>query len=161
MNEARKRTAGLLTLAMMASACSDLTQQPNYEPENTVLAPSGHVEAAGRESDGQPIRVGESGPRFPACSSTGQVVGASQEDPLEVRNAPFERSQLIDALSNGQKLYICMNSLDRKWFGVIYAREGQELAECGVARPTKVAGEYSGPCHSGWVSSAFIRLGAS
>lgn len=162
MKRARTQKVIILGLALLASACSNMTERPTEEPDNaTAAAADKSVEDPTREREiAQPIRVGDNGPRFPACSSTGQVSGVDQDDPLEVRSAPFERAQVTGTLTNGQKLFICMNSLDRKWFGVVYAGEGLALSECGVASPIRVAGEYGGPCDSGWVSSAFIRLGA-
>ena len=105
-----------------------------------------------------PVRIGEDGPRFDACGSVGRVRGLGANGRLEVQAAPFDNAEAIDSLRNEQSLFICMRSLDQKWFGVVYAGEGQDPAECGVSSPIRARQDYDGPCRSGWVASAFVQL---
>jgi len=162
MKNAWTHRIGAWAIAALTAACSATSEQPSAPTGNDTAAlersNSGDVAAA--QETIFPIRIGDSGPRFPACGAIGQVSGVREGEALEVQVAPFENSRTTDTLTNGQQLFICMNSLDHKWLGVVYADDTQTPAACGVDAPVKSGREYSGPCRSGWVSSAFVRLGA-
>jgi hypothetical protein len=115
---------------------------PNNQPGSTIS---------------YPVPIGEDGPRFDACGGVGRVRG-SGGDGLEVMAAPFEDAQTIGSIANGHNLFICTRSLDQKWFGVVYAGEGQDAKDCGVSSSIRNRRDYAGPCKSGWVSSAFVQL---
>jgi hypothetical protein len=112
------------------------------------------------QSTAQPVRIGEAGERFPACGSSGRVANVQDggENYLPVRNAPFQNAAEVDRLANGDTLYICTRSLDQKWMGVVYGDDRAPDAPCGVSAQGIERRAYDGPCRSGWVSSAFIRL---
>lgn len=110
----------------------------------------------------QPVRIGESGPGFPACASRGttrRVVG--EDEALEVRAAPFEVARQVAELPAGAHFFVCSRSIDQKWFGVVFDDTGVASPACGVSRPVTARRAYDGPCRSGWVASVFVKLTAS
>lgn len=160
MKNAWTHSIGAWTIVALMSACSATSEQPPEPTGNETAAweRNSTEDLAGAQETTFPIRIGDSGPRFPACGSVGQV-RVGDDDALEVQVAPFESSRTTDTLANGHRLFICMNSMDHKWLGVVYADDGQAPADCGVEAPVRSAREYAGPCKSGWVSSAFVRIG--
>jgi hypothetical protein len=71
----------------------------------------------------RPVRIGELGPNFAACTSR----GTSRErvgEALTVRTAPFEAARGIDRLPAGATFFVCSRSLDQKWFGIVYETGG-------------------------------------
>jgi len=106
-----------------------------------------------------PVRVGELGQSFAACNAR----GATRDRPGEaavvlVRGAPFDANHEIDQLATGTEFFICARTHDQRWFGIVYPRAGQTIEACGVAAPASRRGDYEGPCASGWVASARVRL---
>lgn len=105
------------------------------------------------------VRVGELGQGFAACAGR----GATRDRPgdasaVPVRGAPFEANHEIGSVPAGTEFFICSRTHDQRWFGIVYPREGQALEACGVAAPAARRGDYEGPCASGWVASARVRL---
>lgn len=103
----------------------------------------------------EPVRIGEGGPRFNACLGTGRVINTAS---LDVRQAPFGDATRIDGIAPDTSIDICSRSLDQRWLGVVYRPADQPTLDCGVSGPVERARGYDGPCRSGWVSSAFVRL---
>jgi hypothetical protein len=103
----------------------------------------------------KPVTIGEGGPNFPACSGLGRVVSAV---PLPVRGAPFAEAAEIDGLAPDTRVIICTRTLDQRWLGVVYPPAGVTEAQCGLAQPADRRRGYEGPCRSGWVASAAVRL---
>jgi hypothetical protein len=58
----------------------------------------------------------------------------------------------------GARFYVCARSLDQKWFGIVHDESGALAPRCGVSDPVAATRAYDGPCRSGWVSSAFVKL---
>jgi hypothetical protein len=106
----------------------------------------------------QSVRIGEGGPGFTACLGTGRVVNTNG---LDVRQAPFGEARLVGTLPADARVTICSRSLDQRWLGVVYPPAEQPALECDVVQPVERRRGYDGPCQSGWVSSAFVRLVAS
>lgn len=102
-----------------------------------------------------PVRIGEGGPGFNACLGTGRVVNTAS---LDVRRAPFAEATRIDGIAPDTRITICTRSLDQRWLGVVYRPADRPEMNCGVAGPIERRRGYDGPCSSGWVSSAFVRL---
>ncbi|MBC7985449.1 MAG: hypothetical protein H7X93_02075, partial [Sphingomonadaceae bacterium] len=80
---------------------------------------------------------------------------------LPVRAAPFANARQSDALDNGDAVFLCARSHDQDWFGVVYDEAGEITGACGVSEPVPSRRAYDGPCRSGWVPSAFVRLTAT
>ena len=105
-----------------------------------------------------PVRVGELGPNFAACNSLGEVRERAVDGAILVRAAPFEPARQTGRLPTGSNFFICSRSLDQRWLGVVYDRDGQASRSCGVSTPIPERRDYEGPCESGWVPSAQVRL---
>lgn len=105
-----------------------------------------------------PVRVGEQGQGFAACNARGAMRDRPAQATVPVRGAPFDANQQIDRLPAGAEFFICARTHDQRWFGIVYPREGQQMEACEVAAPRARRSDYEGPCASGWVSSAQVRL---
>jgi hypothetical protein len=116
-------------------------------------------EAAPEERLTVPVRIGELGANFSACSARGttrRVVGEGES--IAVRSAPFEASKQTAALAHGSTFFVCARSLDQQWFGVVFDEAGTASPSCGVLAPIPARRDYAGPCKSGWISSASVKL---
>ncbi len=110
----------------------------------------------------RPVTIGEDGPRLDACGAMGQVTRVGAEG-LAVRAAPFTEAKSVATLGEGARLHICTRSIDQKWLGVVVAPmpaadNATEGPACGVSSPVERKQAYEGPCASGWVASAYVRL---
>lgn len=105
-----------------------------------------------------PVRIGEAGPNFAACTARGAVRERTGADAVPVRSAPFEANEEIDYLEPGAEFFICARTHDQRWFGIVYDSGGQAAARCGVSVPVAARRSYGGPCAAGWVPSARVRL---
>jgi hypothetical protein len=104
------------------------------------------------------VRIGELGANFAACNAQGEVRERAADGPIPVRAAPFEQAQQKGQLPPGSTFFICSRSHDQRWMGVVYDSAGQANRSCGVSAPVSARRDYSGPCESGWVASAQVRL---
>jgi len=105
-----------------------------------------------------PVRIGELGPNFAACNAQGDVRERAAEGPIPVRAAPFDPARQVGQLPVGSTFFICSRSLDQRWLGIVYDQAGQASRSCGVSAPVGSRRDYEGPCDSGWVLSAQVRL---
>lgn len=101
-----------------------------------------------------PVQVGGH-PKLDACTSLGVVVGL-RHSKLAVRAGPATIFRQIDAIVPGQNVYICEDSYDRAWHGVVYSADS--AIDCGVTSPVASAGPYHGPCKSGWVRVRWVKV---
>lgn len=110
----------------------------------------------------RPVTIGEDGPQLDACGGMGQVMRAGAKG-LAVRAAPFAQAKEQGVLAEGARVYVCTRSLDQKWLGVVVppapaADNAAEPADCDITSPVDRKQAYDGPCVSGWVASAYVRL---
>jgi hypothetical protein len=105
-----------------------------------------------------PVRIGEYGPSFEACAAAGTTRHVEPGATLPVRAAPFETGAATGAIPAGARFFLCTRSLDQKWFGIVYDDSGALAPRCGVSDPVTARRSYDGPCRSGWVASAFVKL---
>lgn len=153
-----KAQLALLTLAVLAAGCGD--RVPRNEAGGSTTPP--YV----REEDDPsllgnavtPVRVGEQGQGFAACNARGATRDRPAEATVAVRGAPFDANREIDRLAAGSEFFICSRTHDQRWFGIVYPRGPQAADACGVAAPVARRADYDGPCASGWVASAQVRL---
>lgn len=157
----------VLPLLLLLSACSDSSDVLDQLPNSSIAgAPREDVPETRLEASlTRPVTIGEDGPRLDACGAMGQVfrVGARG---LALRAAPFADARENARLAEGQRLHVCTRSLDQKWLGVVVPSQTEAglqngtaaAADCGVTDPVDRKQSYEGPCPSGWVSSASIRL---
>lgn len=110
----------------------------------------------------QPVRIGESGPAFAACTATGQVVNLSPAGMpyLPLRAAPFDEAGEVARLGEGTRVFLCARSLDQRWQGVILPPADTPGADCGVTAPIEGPRDYAGPCRAGWALGTFLKPGA-
>ena len=104
------------------------------------------------------VRIGELGPSFNACPAAGTTRHVAAGEELGVLAAPLARAEKKGSLPAGARFFICSRSLDQKWFGIVYDGAGTMAAHCGVIGPVPTKRNYDGPCASGWVSSALVKL---
>jgi hypothetical protein len=105
-----------------------------------------------------PVRIGELGPNFAACNAQGEVRERATDGQMPVRAAPYEQAQAKGQLAPGSTFFICSRSIDQRWFGVVYEAGGKASRACGVSAPISGRRDYLGPCDSGWVASAQVRM---
>jgi hypothetical protein len=154
----------LLILFLLLPACSK-TNDIYEELPNSSLAGAPRDDMPESRMDAplaRPVTIGEDGPRLDACGVLGQVTRPGSGG-LALRAAPFTDSKELARLGEGQKAWICTRSLDQKWLGVVVqpapvAANAARAPDCGVSSPVERRQPYTGPCPSGWVSSAYIRL---
>ena len=160
------RTApALLMLFMLSmSACSKSTDVYEELPNSSLAgAPREDVPESRMDAPvARPVMIGEDGARFDACGGLGQVVRPGP-DGLSLHAAPFADSKQLARLAEGQRAFVCTRSLDQKWLGVVVppapgADGTAPAADCGVGAPVDRRQPYAGPCASGWVASAYVRL---
>lgn len=147
------RRALLLSLALLAG-CGEPVADNHFAGEAMPeAAPPATVSI-----DAVPVRVGETGPSFAACGAVGTTRNLAEGTVLPVSAAPFDNAAETGSIAAGSRFFICTRSHDQRWMGVVYD-EGGELSEaCGVTGPVTRRRAYDGPCQSGWISSAFVRL---
>ena len=153
--------------ASLLAACSQAEQADPVAEGQTAAQVAPQTGGASNENaapapqyDGpipMPVKVGSDGPQMDACGIYAEVgnFDPSGEDYLSVRDAPDASTKERDRLAEGKGVSICASA--NGWSGIVYAGEGQDLAECGVGSPVASEQNYTGPCRSGWVSSRYLR----
>lgn len=149
---ARSMAAALLVL----TACGERSDPGDRS--RTPVAP--RVEAA-PVSSARPVRIGEAGPAFPACQGAGTPRNVDPAAGLPVRAAPFDTAEATARIAGGARFFVCTRSTDQRWMGVVFEPGGTLSSGCGVSAPVPGQTSYAGPCASGWVSSAAVRLVAA
>lgn len=162
----------LLILSLLALAGCSKSNDVYEELPNSSLAGAPRDDVPESRMDApiaRPVTIGEDGPRMDACGGLGQVTRAGVNG-LPVLAAPFNDAKTLGQLNEGQRVYICARTLDQKWLGVVVVPPppiggwgeidgaAPVPADCGVASPVDRKQPYSGPCASGWVASAYVRL---
>jgi hypothetical protein len=158
----------VLSLIFLLCACSDSSDVLEQLPNSSIAgAPRDAMPETRLEARiTRPVTIGEDGPRLDACGAMGQVVRVGPSG-LALRAAPFTEAQEIGRLGEGSRAHVCTRSIDQRWLGVVVAPppsqpDSGEAAsgdvDCGVSGPVDRKQAYDGPCLSGWVSSASIRL---
>ncbi|SMF61581.1 hypothetical protein [Allosphingosinicella indica] len=150
----------LLLLPLLAAGCQERSDidtsrgstTPAYERVENAAIDEGGLET--------PVRVGESGPSFPACTARGTTRRLAEGQGLAVRAAPFEGAGQVAELPAGASFFVCTRSIDQRWLGVVFDDAGAASPACGVSRPVADRRAYDGPCRAGWVASASVRLTA-
>ena len=154
-----KAQSGAILLILLASACDDPVElppgrgstTPAYERvENDVALDPGTV----------PVRVGELGPNFPACYAIARFRDrvVADGEPVAVRSAPFDQARETARIAASGQFFICTRTHDQRWFAIVWDEAGGAARGCGVSVPASVRRDYRGPCNSGWIPSASVRL---
>ena len=143
-----------LSLASALAGCGDPV--PVEDVGNRSAA--GYTEPTAMVTEAVPVRIGEAGASFAACNAAGTTRNLGAGETLPVRAAPFQTAAAAGALPAGSRFFICSRSHDPKWMGVVYDESGALSPGCGVSVPVTERRPYEGPCKSGWVASAFVKL---
>jgi len=138
------------------TACGEPVRDDHFA--NQAAREDPPVAAAAPVQQKRAVRVGELGPNFAACGGAGTTRHLKAGESLPVRAAPFESAAEAGGIPSGARFYVCARSIDQKWLGVVYDDSGALDDSCGVSTPTTKRRDYDGPCRSGWVASAFVRL---
>lgn len=146
----------ILPALLILSACGEAVEDDHFARDVREERPEPNAVATAAV----PVRIGELGPNFAACTAAGETRNLGEGETLPVRAAPFDTAGEIGRVPAGQDFHVCSRSHDQKWFGIVYRAEEAAGGSCGVSRPVPERGDYQGPCSSGWVSSAFVRLTA-
>jgi hypothetical protein len=93
--------------------------------------------------------------KAPACAKHGAVAGLNKGS-LTVRRGPGTRYAKLESRGNGRVVNFCDWSADETWVGVVYPGPGG--GDCGVDKPQKDAGPYTGSCRSGWINAKYVRV---
>jgi hypothetical protein len=145
--------APILLLCLALSACGEPATVANRAAQDSEAVPDAALVPQSRA-----VRIGELGANFRACSAAGTSRNLKAGEGLAVRSAPFDYADGTGRVAAGARFFICTRSHDQKWFGIVFD-EGGELAErCGVSEPVTRRRDYDGPCRSGWVQSAFVKV---
>ena len=153
---ARMRRMFLLGLLALGACSGDALPADQFG--NQVTAERSDTEPMQRGA--VPVRVGELGPNFAACSAAGTTrhLDAAAGEALPVRPAPFETTDESARIPAGARFFICSRTHDQRWLGIVYDESGTLSPACAVSRPITARRNYQGPCRSGWVPSAFVKV---
>ena len=92
-----------------------------------------------------------------ACSTLARVSHLSNgaDGFLAVKDSPNIKAKRVDKIFNDQSLWICEESKDGNWLGIVY--DSSEKKDCGVTTAIEKRRAYKGPCKSGWVSKKYVE----
>jgi hypothetical protein len=144
-----------LPVLLALSGCGEAVRDDHFA--NEVAGAEANAPAP-VVTDGVPVRIGELGPNFAACGGAGTTRNLAAGAVLPVRAAPFDSAEEIGGIAAGSRFYVCARSHDQRWMGVVYDEGGALAEQCGVSAPVTTRRPYEGPCRSGWVASAFVKL---
>lgn len=144
----------IILLCLTLSACGDPATLVDRAARDNEAAPEAAVVTPGS----RPVRIGELGANFRACSAAGTTRNLRAGEPLPVRSAPFDNAEETGEVASGARFFICTRSHDQKWFGIVFDEDGSLAQRCGVSDPVTRRRDYDGPCRSGWVQSAFVKV---
>lgn len=154
-----KAQLALPLLALLMAGCGDRLSRNEASGGSTTPPYVRDQEDPSLLGNAQvPVRVGELGQGFAACAARGATRDRGEAAAVPVRTAPYDANHEVDRLAAGTEFFICSRTHDQRWFGIVYPRAGQAVETCGVAAPVARRADYEGPCASGWVASAQVRL---
>jgi hypothetical protein len=144
----------ILLLCLTLCACGDPATVADRGVQDNEAAP----EASAATPESRPVRIGELGANFRACSAAGTTRNLKAGEALPVRSSPFDNARETGSVASAGRFFICTRSLDQKWFGIVFDEGGALAERCGVSEPVTRRRDYDGPCRSGWVQSAFVKV---
>jgi hypothetical protein len=143
----------ILLLLLALAACGEPATVANRAAETSEPSEA-EVAAPGSRA----VRIGEYGANFRACNQAGTTRHLAPGESLPVRAAPFDNAAPSGGVAAGARFFICTRSHDQKWFGIVHDEDGRLAERCGVSEPVTRRRDYDGPCRSGWVQSAFVKV---
>ena len=149
-----------LAAVIMLAACDSGREPPPSQGATTPGIDRASDESSALNPAEVPVRIGELGPNFPACYAMARfrdrVVG--QAEAVPVRAAPFEQGRQTARIAANGQFFICTRSHDQRWFAIVWDNAEGASRRCAVSRPVPSRRDYDGPCQSGWIPSALVRL---
>jgi hypothetical protein len=149
-----KRSALLFVIAL--AGCGEAVKDDHFAADANAQAAV--PEPAALVPPAVPVRIGELGASFDACGTAATTRNMQAGAGLPVRAAPFDAAAESASISAGARFFVCSRSHDQRWLGVVWNEAGELSAECGVSSPVTSRRDYAGPCRSGWVQAAFVKL---
>jgi hypothetical protein len=148
----------LFVLAAAAAACDP--HQPAPSQGSTTPAYERVAEDSTLDPGERPVTIGELGPNFPACYAMARFRDrvVTEDEAIAVRSAPSEQARETARLPASGQFFICTRSHDQRWFAVVWHEAEGASRSCGVSQPVTSRRDYEGPCNSGWIPSAVVRL---
>lgn len=143
----------IILLCLALSACGEPAIVANRADDRNEVADAAVVTPGSRA-----VRIGEYGANFRACNQAGTTRNLKPGEALPVRSAPFDNAAESGSVASRAHFFICTRSHDQKWFGIVYDEDGTLAERCGVSEPVTGRRDYDGPCRSGWVQSAFVKV---
>jgi hypothetical protein len=144
----------VILLCLLLSACGEPATVADRAARDNETAPEAPVVTP----ESRPVRIGELGANFRACSAAGTTRNLKAGEALPVRSSPFDNAGETGRVAAGARFFICARSHDQKWFGIVFDEGGTLAERCGVSEPVTRRRDYDGPCRSGWVQSAFVKV---
>ena len=143
----------IIFLCLVLAACGEPAAVADRADRDNEVTPEAAVTPESR-----PVRIGEYGANFRACGQAGTSRNLKAGEALPVRSAPFDNAAETGSAASGSRFFICSRSHDQKWFGIVFDEDGTLAERCGVSEPVTRRRDYDGPCRSGWVQSAFVKV---
>ena len=152
------RLALLAVIAAAAAACDPHEPQPSRGSTTPAYERVGEDTAL--DPGERPVTIGELGPNFPACYAIARFRDriVSEDAAIAVRAAPSEQAVETARLPASGQFFICTRSHDQRWMAVVWHEAEGASRSCGVSQPVTARRDYDGPCRSGWIPSAVVRL---
>jgi len=152
--------ARLLVLPLLAAAAACDPHQPTPSQGSTTPAYERVAEDSRLDPGERPVTIGELGPNFPACYAMARFRDrvVAEDEAVPVRAAPSEEARETARLAASGQFFICTRSHDQRWFAVVWHDSEGASRSCGVSQPVSARRDYQGPCRSGWIPSAVVRL---
>lgn len=144
-----------MATCLLLTACGEAVKDDHFAQDLKQEAPAAPATGV---SDAAPVRIGELGASFDACATAGTTRRTDATGALTVKAAPFESAADRGTVQPGARFFVCTRSHDQRWLGIVYDGAGALAAECGVSSPVSTRRDYGGPCASGWVPSAGVKL---
>ncbi|HEX8513639.1 MAG TPA: hypothetical protein VF688_11110 [Allosphingosinicella sp.] len=144
----------VILFCLLLSACGEPATVADRAARDNDAAPA----AAVVTPESRPVRIGELGANFRACSAAGTPRNLKAGEALPVRSSPFDNAGETGSVAGNARFFICTRSHDQKWFGIVFDEGGSLAQRCGVLEPVTRRRDYDGPCRSGWVQSAFVKV---
>ncbi|HEV2747233.1 MAG TPA: hypothetical protein VGW34_08045 [Allosphingosinicella sp.] len=148
------RHDSLAALLLALAGCGEPVEDDHFARDVREARPA----SAAVATDAVAVRIGELGPNFAACSAAGTPRNLAQGAALPVRSAPFDTAVEVGRIAAGSRFFVCTRSHDQRWLGVVHDAGGALEPRCGVSSPVVSRLAYAGPCRSGWVPAAFVKL---
>jgi hypothetical protein len=146
----------LALLPILAAGCERSAEQQGGRGSTTPTYQRDEVKPLDRGDE--PVRIGELGPNFPACYAMARLRERVVTEAVPVRSSPSEQGRETARMPLDRQFFICTRSHDQRWFAIVWDPATGASPQCGVSRPLTSRREYGGPCESGWIPSALVRL---